>query len=119
MEAEDRQELVKAREALRRELNTLYLVSGRWGTTGPLPIIDKLRSLIAEIDELLESKEPPAPTLPRPSRKWPFYEKARCSMKSMVNRCRASASGMNKRLLQFKLRHYPREARLDLRRVTG
>jgi hypothetical protein len=62
VEPADNKELVRAREALRRELDTLYFVSGRWSAAGgPLPIIGKLRSLLGEIDELLEGEEPDAP----------------------------------------------------------
>jgi hypothetical protein len=62
VEPSDKEVLVRAREALRRELDTLYFATRQWRAVGgPLPIIGKLRSLIGEIDELLQSEGPDAP----------------------------------------------------------
>ncbi|HXP03653.1 MAG TPA: hypothetical protein VN808_05995 [Stellaceae bacterium] len=56
MESHDKKELAEARDALARELATLYHSGGDVGQFGTLPIIKKLRAQIAELTELLESE---------------------------------------------------------------
>lgn len=58
MERGAKEELVEARDALRRGLTALRLISGRTRSPcGSLPIITKLETQIHEIDELLEGEE--------------------------------------------------------------
>jgi hypothetical protein len=56
MEPRNKEELVQAREALRRELATLAHTGGHVGQFGPLPIVVKLKKQIADLTALLESE---------------------------------------------------------------